>query len=80
MDGQGAVLDDDIGPEPGPERLVRDQPAAGLGQEKQDLPSFCRNGHVPAVARQTALGSIEDERPERVDWHRGCLYTRPEES
>ena len=76
MNGQGAVLDDDIGPEPGPERLVRDQPAAGLGQEKQDLPGLCRNPDVPAIARQPTLGSIEDKRTKRIDWS-SCPFIHP---
>ena len=77
MDGQRTVLDDDVRPEPGPERLVRDQPATGLGQQHQDLPGLCGNGHPPAVARQPALGRIEDKRTKRVDFGIvSFLYTR----
>jgi len=61
MNCEGAVLDDDAGPELGPKRFVRDQPAASLCQEMQDVPGG--NGRAPAVTRQSALGGSRTNGP-----------------
>jgi len=76
MDGKSAVLDDDVGPELRPERLVRDQSAARLDQQYQDLPGLCGNGNVPAAARQPVLGRIKYEWTKRIGRHRILLYSR----
>ncbi len=51
VDGERAVLDHDVGPEPGPERLVRHQSATGLGQQQEDLPGLAGNGYARRPAR-----------------------------
>jgi hypothetical protein len=75
MDGERTVFHNDIGPELRPQRLVRDQSAAGLDQHDQDLPSLCGNGDAPAIARQAVLCSIEDKWTKLKSWHRLLLYT-----
>ena len=70
MDGEVALLDRDLGPQPSLERLALDQAAARLDQELQDLQGLAGDRHALAVARQPALVDVEDERAEGIGRHR----------
>ena len=70
MDGEVALLDRDLGPQPSLERLALDQAAARLDQELQDLQGLSGDRHALAVPRQPALVDVEDERAEGIGRHR----------
>jgi hypothetical protein len=78
MDGEVAILDNDLGPQLRIECLPIDQATLCFEQHAQDVECLARHGQALAAPGQTSFGSIEKEWAELIQRHANLpLRPRP---